>query len=627
MQWLNAHSGGAYWFTSAGFPFYRPAAFAVWDALHALLGRYDSQAMHTLSVGLHLANALLVASLAGRLSGHNRVALWAGLLFVAFPFSYQNVILAAALFHLLLVFGLLASSRLLISVLDAKDKRLRQLLPHLLLAWLLAFWGIFAHENGILALPIVGGLLIASRLPQQSLLQLLKDVRFRLALAPIALFSLAYGLMWATVPKANEVRGLQSVALDSKIGLMLQGWSYPIAALLRLTIDPQRGTGLALLSGALVLVLLLVWLWRIWPQRQARPLARLALLGLGWVPLVMLPAWLLLDVNYVLGSPRLMYLASVGVAWALGVALSRPLPDSMKRQPLSLAISLLGLALYVVIGMVFVRARVSEHLLLDSAYRDIGRLVASDGEESQLLLVNIPAEVGPPAQVFLLGGEGSIYQPDFVGLSDILRLNGFIHKGSPQIVPRRAADVIPPVDMLYAPSGPPLDRATLSDYQTVAVALEIGGQVRVLLVGEKLPPAAPTMPGGDFGNSVLLESADLQPYALPGFSSDGQLYRLDLTWQVSAVPTQPFAVFIHLLCDETLLAQADGPPLGRLYPFELWQPTQRWRDSRYLLAPPGLDPACLSASVGLFDPTSEQRLPVTNPTGITSESVNFPLQD
>ena len=68
-------------------------------------------------------------------------------------------------------------------------------------------------------------------------------------------------------------------------------------------------------------------------------------------------------------------------------------------------------------------------------------------------------------------------------------------------------------------------------------------------------------------------------------------------------------VFVHALdCDFKLLGQADGPPLGRMFPLWLWQPHQSVRDVRTI---PLLDESlnhCYRVEVGLFDPLNGARL-------------------
>src|SRR3990172_6637347 len=90
--------------TSAqGYAYYRPLPFMIWQALHQMLGRYDQTIFHLLPVVLHGLNAWLVCLL-GRRLGSAPGAVAAAVLFVLFPFAYQVVPCAVALFHSLLSF-------------------------------------------------------------------------------------------------------------------------------------------------------------------------------------------------------------------------------------------------------------------------------------------------------------------------------------------------------------------------------------------------------------------------------------------------------------------------------------------------------------------------------------------
>ncbi|MCQ3930480.1 MAG: hypothetical protein DPW16_08455 [Chloroflexi bacterium] len=616
MLWLDTHLGGEYWLSSSGFPFYRPAAFTTWE----ILG-HNATALHTLSVGLHLVNAVLVYALANRLSHSRQAGFFAGLLFVTFPFSYQTVIPTPAQFHLWLTFGFLASAYLILAWLDHPRHW------KLILAWVVAFWAIFSHENGIVA-PVLIGLIVLTAHPD--LLPIrhadfqfsrLRQNRFLIALAPIAFFALLYGLIWQIIPLDNDSTGLKTAALDVKIGQTLQAIGFPLAALFRMFIDPQSGTLLAWVSGCVALTIFGLWFYmqQRWPVHDGdddslspAPVEPTRLVGLGllWIPLAMLPAWLFLDVAYLLSNPRLHYLASVGVAWAWAGLLTTPLPRLAPRllQPI---VGVTGIAIALMIALPFIQNRLDEHHRLNDYYQEIANTAAV--ENQSLLVVNPPAYLAPRKPTFLLGAEGSVYLPDFVSLTDFLRLNDGDFPPSAIEHVARADDLIPATTRIYQVEAAGLDRATLSTYDRVLVSRQIGGDIFAPLAGIHLENAPiPTTPAADFGNGIILESLQIGPDEILSEATDKKILRLELVWQVQSPPTELLEIFVHLMCDDRLAADADGPPVGRLYPLAMWQPGERWQDFRYFIIPDGLyPPECLSVLVGLYNPTTGDRLPVT----------------
>lgn len=625
MQWLSNQQGGSYWLSSEGFPVYRPATFAAWDVLTSLLGGPNALAFHALSLLLHLVNGLLVGQIAAHLARQRQVGLVAGLLFVAFPFSYGAVILAAAQFHLWQVFGLLAGARLMLGWLDA-DKGWRRLA----LGWLLIAWAIFQHENGVLAPVLVGGMLVSQA-------GLTKDwKRLALALGPVAGLAVAYLILRSLAIKA-DASGLQLAAMEVKLGQTFQVLGFPLAALVRLLFNPENGLGLAWLSGIAVLAVMLMWVsWQSNTEKQCHLMAHLTILGIGWFVLAMLPAWLFVPVDYLLGSVRLHYLASAGIAWAYASMLACPLPRFAARWQ-RWAIGGLGLSVYLGIAVPFIWARQTEFRKMDAVYRDIGKearqmtLSGTQPPTPLLTVLNGPSVMSPPRLTFLLGSEGSVYLPDYVSLESLLWVNGFISEQHPlEVEMRHAPDVSPAI----AVDAPELDRSTLPASDVVMAVQELEGRLHVLVVGEQLPADSPSStPLADFGNGVALETGQLDrlhisaslPASMVDQRSDVITLRLD--WRVSVPPKQPFEIFVHLLCDGEPVSQADGPPLGRVYPFALWQPGERWRDIRYFALPIVQADACLQALVGLYDPATGNRITLTNSSGRSIDGVLLSMPD
>jgi hypothetical protein len=118
----------------------------------------------------------------------------------------------------------------------------------------------------------------------------------------------------------------------------------------------------------------------------------------------------------------------------------------------------------------------------------------------------------------------------------------------------------------------------------------------------------PALNGPDvahFGAAITLRRAETPPQAVePVFY-----------WQTSSPLDRNYSIFIHLL-DEAgeTIGQLDGVPYNGLYPPINWQPNQIITDRRAL--PPAFDRTHLAAiAIGIYDPTTGERLPATTADG------------
>jgi len=89
---------------------------------------------------------------------------------------------------------------------------------------------------------------------------------------------------------------------------------------------------------------------------------------------------------------------------------------------------------------------------------------------------------------------------------------------------------------------------------------------------------------------------------------------LSLYWQPTAAapPPRDYSVYVHLLTpDGTLLRAFDGEPAGGTYPTRFWRPGESLLDYRILRVPEDIPPGPAILRIGLYDPLSNERLPVT----------------
>jgi hypothetical protein len=87
---------------------------------------------------------------------------------------------------------------------------------------------------------------------------------------------------------------------------------------------------------------------------------------------------------------------------------------------------------------------------------------------------------------------------------------------------------------------------------------------------------------------------------------------LTLYWRAEAPIENGYTVFVHALdADGEIIAQFDSPPLDGLYTTDAWQSGQNIRDPHILTLPDSTQ----ALAVGLYDPASLTRLPVSDASG------------
>ena len=118
-------------------------------------------------------------------------------------------------------------------------------------------------------------------------------------------------------------------------------------------------------------------------------------------------------------------------------------------------------------------------------------------------------------------------------------------------------------------------------------------------------PPHPT--GATFG-----DAAELAGYELSATTArPGDTLTLTLYWRARQPLPADYTVFVHLGDGDPLAAQADGPPLSGLAPTSRWQPGQLIRETRILTLRPDTAPGVYPLRIGLYLPTTGERLPLT----------------
>jgi hypothetical protein len=148
------------------------------------------------------------------------------------------------------------------------------------------------------------------------------------------------------------------------------------------------------------------------------------------------------------------------------------------------------------------------------------------------------------------------------------------------------------------------------------------------LLSDPLPPATEAEVFGTsieaasfhFANVVELLGYNVMPSALKG----GETARVTLYWRLlqesgdaEVLGTSYAKVFVHLIDDQgQLVAQHDTQPVNNAYPIPVWQPDTTIVDEHALDLPADLPGGVYTLAVGLYDPDSLERWPVTGPDGL-----------
>lgn len=136
------------------------------------------------------------------------------------------------------------------------------------------------------------------------------------------------------------------------------------------------------------------------------------------------------------------------------------------------------------------------------------------------------------------------------------------------------------------------------------------GQVEVQPWPEETElPADVNLLEAQFGPAIELYGYELESEPLQ------QAGYLDLTlfWQALDVPDRSYYAFVHLVLagEESIISQVDRIPVDWLRPTNGWRRGEVLTDSYALQVPEELAPGAYHLYVGLFDPQSSLRLPVT----------------
>jgi hypothetical protein len=581
-NWMNGQSFLQFFSSSAGYGYYRPVVFASLKLLHVIFGGYFAPGFHALLLLLHGANAAMVWLLAWHLGRRRDFAWLAALAFATVPFSYEAVAYVASLTHPLVTFWLL------LTLLLYRQARLTGNTSFYIAAGFTLLLGLFSHENGLFIPLALAGIEWLFWPPQR---RRWMDWVKRPFL-PYFIPAILYFVLWFTIPKAGEQSLLTFSQLTSNLVPTLQTLVYPLLPLIRL--DAGDTWLLFLTSGGFILVTFLL-------ARRAQAVA-LWLFALGWIGFSAAPSILILNPDYLYGSPRLHYLPSIGAALLWGLPLLA-IAFKSKTAVLRTLVPIIYLLAVVLPPLPFINCQMDFYDQASHIVRQMGRLGTVTPADRELIFVNLPYFFssyddhpdGCPSP-YPWTPVGAVVVPPYARARDFVRFNGG---------PDRPVTAVTIPD--YAPGwttyGPDQSLAEIRDAlpETVVYIFNLSDGSFFNLTNAWQSNAAISQPEATFDDEISLIGAQVNRTA--------DEIEVVVDWQVLREGERPLTVFVHLY-DSTgaLVAQHDGPPAQGFVPWPLWQTGDVITDRHVVALTTPLAAGSYRLAVGVYDSNSGERL-------------------
>ena len=113
------------------------------------------------------------------------------------------------------------------------------------------------------------------------------------------------------------------------------------------------------------------------------------------------------------------------------------------------------------------------------------------------------------------------------------------------------------------------------------------------------------------GDTIELTGVRINPISV----RQGEPLQVHLFWKAQQTPSQDSTVFVHVLDEaDKVIAQSDSQPAGGAYPTSWWWPGQTIEDV-HTVPISGVAPGTYRLALGMYDPQSGQRLPITGAQG------------
>jgi hypothetical protein len=123
--------------------------------------------------------------------------------------------------------------------------------------------------------------------------------------------------------------------------------------------------------------------------------------------------------------------------------------------------------------------------------------------------------------------------------------------------------------------------------------------------------------GANLGGKVELVGATIQP----GRVTPGEPARVTAYFKVLQPLEDDYLIFVHVEDADGRMERLniDHKPAGGMYPTSAWKPGETVRDEFSILLPSGASARSLNLWLGLWEPKSDARLPLTNPDKVRND--------
>jgi hypothetical protein len=125
-----------------------------------------------------------------------------------------------------------------------------------------------------------------------------------------------------------------------------------------------------------------------------------------------------------------------------------------------------------------------------------------------------------------------------------------------------------------------------------------------------VPPLS-TRNGANLGGKVELTGASVQP----GRINPGEPARVTLYFKVLEAISEDYIIFVHVEDVDGRMERMnlDHKPANGLYPTTQWKPGETVKDEFTLYLPPDTQTRAVNIWLGLWEPRTDTRMPLTNP--------------
>ena len=614
-EFMQGRSLLSFWTSASGFPYYRPLGFSIFRIWQWLFGATNTFAFHLLNIIVMICNGWLITAIGLRIwavldNGERvndkqlskplarNIFAWQGAIFLcSFPFASIVIPLVASLFHLLV------SMLVLLSILAILNFYTSGNVIWAYLGALCACLAPFAHESGIIAgyVLVVLWIVILREFRVQNKIdssEITISTRFFILISVVA--NTAFPVFWASIDKMRLDTGLPTLRPMLEIWnntiFFLAAYTFPVQPF-ALFLSNQTSLSEAqsvVIVGSLCLVIIALIFWRF-------DKLRLFMLSLILVMLMSLPSILTLPQLYVVVSPRLTVLPSIGAVlmWSGLVSLI-----ASRGKYHAWLVALLSVTL-LTIPIRYINSRVELHRRALAPISDMVSVVELFPEDNHLV-VNPTTWLASAYHTYPIVHDGVVVIPEYhdpgqlvgVHTDQVVQVDGI---NFPLVA-------VEPDHHYYDVWGEVLHwdemAARIRKYDHVWLITYGDGPLEFTEVGQVLHEdlsITDQIPLAIFdGGRLVLWSGLLT------VDMRGELL-VELVWTLNTPSDEE--VFVHAFdCQGNLLGMADGPPLGRMFPFWQWVNGDTVRDVRNIRLSGEASIDCVKVEVGLFEPSTGNRV-------------------